>query len=49
MRSWLKAIVLPAPAAVPPIVLFDEPPSMRMPVPLPSGLAPVMSVPIRLP
>ena len=45
----LSAIVLPAPAAVPPIVLFDEPPWMRMPVSLPSGWAPLMSVPIRLP
>ena len=33
-----KAMVLPAPAAVPPIVLFEEPPSIWMPLPLPSGI-----------
>ena len=33
-----KAMVLPAPAAVPPIVLLDEPPSIWMPLPLPSGI-----------
>ena len=30
--------MLPAPAAVPPIVLLDEPPSIWMPLPLPSGM-----------
>ena len=31
-------MVLPAPAAVPPIVLLEEPPSIWMPLPLPSGI-----------
>ena len=43
----LKAIVLPAPET-PPIVLFAEPPSIYTPVPLPSGFAPVTSVPIKI-
>ena len=43
-----NAMVLPAPAAVPPMVLLEEPPSIWMPLPLPSGSEPVMSVPIRL-
>ena len=42
-----NAMVLPAPAAVPPIVLLDEPPSIWIALPLPSASEPVMSVPIR--
>ena len=45
----LKAIDIAGAGSVPPIVLFDEPPSIRMPSRCPAGLEPVMSVPIRLP
>ena len=48
--ATLKAIVLPWPLAVPPIVLFEALVLMMMPsISLPSGNVPVASVPISFP
>src|SRR5947209_1251692 len=47
--DWLNAMMLPAPGAVPPIVLL-VPGSMMMPAPtLARAAAPVLSVPIQFP
>src|SRR5262245_57291396 len=45
----LKAMVLPAPERVPPIVLPPKPPEMNTPVPLLSGTLPVRSDPMKFP
>ncbi len=47
---WLFSMVLPSPAAVPPITFFVAPDSTRMPLsPLPSPAAALALVPMRLP
>jgi hypothetical protein len=49
-EKLLNAMVLPAPATVPPTLLLFEPPKELTPlVPLPSAAVPVMSVPMKLP
>src|SRR4051794_16087832 len=45
----LKAIVLPCPAAGPPIVLVDAPESISTPDPLPRAAVPAAFVPMKLP
>ena len=47
--TLLPEITLPAPAPVPPIVLFDAPLSITTPVPLPSAAVPAAFVPMKLP
>ena len=48
--SRLKAMVFPAPVAVPPMELFDAPWVISTPsISLPNGSVPVMSVPMKLP
>ncbi len=45
----LKAMMLAAPAAVPPIVVCDATPTAIPAPPLPSGTRPLAAVPMRLP